>query len=601
MTRLPRRWYITAIFLLSLLTLAWLLRRLNESTYLRPAGLRFGPRYVNKLPTTQPRDFIDIQFKFGVETDSDRDIRELRRAQVKEVLERAWSGYKQYAWLKDELQPIAGSYATTFGGWGATLVDSLDTLWIMGMKEEFEVAVNASATIDFSHSDSETINVFETTIRYLGGYLGAYDISDGAYPVLLIKAVEVGELLYKAFDTPNRMPVTRWNWGAALSGEFQEASDTALVAELGSLTLEFTRLSQLTSDSKYYDAVYTIMQAFERSQRNTKVPGLWPTVVNAKALTFTGTHFTIGGMADSVYEYLPKEYMLLGGTISFYKPMYERALLAMKSVIFFRPMVPNPLEAEHSRREAMSTDPFADTVDRPSSPVAAADVLLPGVAMWDTRRNKLTRAPEGQHLGCFAGGMVALAAKVFGTESEDIPIAQRLVNGCIWAYESMPTGIMPEVFHVVPCEDAQSCNYDRDKWYEGILQRQRITDKDVQELVPEEKINLLIKERGLEPGYTAIDNTKYILRPEAIESIFVLYRLTGNKELLEAGWRMFEAIDRNTATSFGNSAIHDVTVRPPFKPQKEDRMESFWLAETLKYFYLLFSGPDLVSLDKFVL
>ncbi len=61
---------------------------------------------------------------------------------------------------------------------------------------------------------------------------------------------------------------------------------------------------------------------------------------------------------------------------------------------------------------------------------------------------------------------------------------------------------------------------------------------------------------------------------------------------------MFQSIENATKTDIANSAIDDVT---QLLPAKTDRMESFWLAETLKYFYLVFSEPDLVSLDDYVL
>lgn len=86
--------------------------------------------------------------------------------------------------------------------------------------------------------------------------------------------------------------------------------------------------------------------------------------------------------------------------------------------------------------------------------------------------------------------------------------------------------------------------------------------------------------------------------PEAIESVWYMYRITGSQHWREAGWRMFLAIDRHTTTEFGNSAIDDVT---KVAPVIQDEMESFWLAETLKYFYLLFSEEDVISLDDWVL
>jgi mannosyl-oligosaccharide alpha-1,2-mannosidase len=188
----------------------------------------------------------------------------------------------------------------------------------MGLHADFEEAIKALESIDFSTCSLDELNVFETTIRYLGGFLSAYDISGGKYPVLLQKAGEMGDMLYHAFDTPNRMPITRWNFKAAARGVPQEASDGVLVAEIGSLTLEFTRLSQLTGDPRYFDAVQRIMDVFHDQQSKTKLPGMWSVVVNARDLDFTaGTSFTIGGMADSLYEYLPKV-----GLIYFFKEYF---------------------------------------------------------------------------------------------------------------------------------------------------------------------------------------------------------------------------------------------------------------------------------------
>jgi len=82
----------------------------------------------------------------------------------------------------------------------------------MNLTAEFEHAVMAVARIDFGYTDDVEINVFETTIRYMGGLLAAYDLSVGKDAVLLTKATELGEFLLAAFDTRVRMPVTRWPW-----------------------------------------------------------------------------------------------------------------------------------------------------------------------------------------------------------------------------------------------------------------------------------------------------------------------------------------------------------------------------------------------------
>ena len=86
--------------------------------------------------------------------------------------------------------------------------------------------------------------------------------------------------------------------------------------------------------------------------------------------------------------------------------------------------------------------------------------------------------------------------------------------------------------------------------------------------------------------------------PEAIESVFYLYRITGDKLYLDKAWDMFSAICKITHTDIANAAVKDVTLEIP---EQTDRMESFWLAETLKYFYLIFSDPSVVSLNEYVL
>ena len=76
-----------------------------------------------------------------------------------------------------------------------------------------------------------------------------------------------------------------------------------LVAEVGSLGLEFTKLSQLTGDMKYYDAVQRIADEFEKGQSTTMLPGMWPVVLDGTGPFFNGDNvFTLGGMSDSLYE-----------------------------------------------------------------------------------------------------------------------------------------------------------------------------------------------------------------------------------------------------------------------------------------------------------
>ena len=517
-----------------------------------------------------PYKLSQLQHNFDTETDEAKATRLRRLGAVKSSFEHTWAGYKAHAWMKDELSPLDGGSVQAFGGWAATLVDTLDTLWIMGMKKEFDEAVDAAKDIDFNSTSESVLNIFEITIRYLGGFLGAYDITGGTYPVLLQKATEVGDLLYCAFDTPNRMPVTRWGWKEALEGAQQEASTATLIAEIGSLTLEFTRLSQLTGNLKYYDAVKRILDEFEKYQSYTSLPGLWPTYMNAKAISFEDSSYTLGSMADSWYEYLPKQHMLIGGRDDEdqVKKMYDSAITTALNNIFFQPMVPDN-----------------------------KDILMSGAVVVDSSSG-IRLSPQGQHLGCYTGGMVAIGAKLFDKQ-EQMNTARKLVDGCIWTYDNMPSGIMPEQFFMVPCKMNSDCQWDEKQWQAAVLERAKGKGEASKKAMTDAQLlNYTINEQKTPRGFTEIWDARYLLRPEAIESVFVLYRLTGDADLPESAWRMFSNIERNTRTEFGNAMISDVRVD---KSAKQNKMESFWTAETLKYFYLIFSEPSVVSLDDYVL
>lgn len=445
-----------------------------------------------KLPNGKPpKPIPKIQYDFPKEDASDRKQRLERQSAVQEAFLHSWKGYKDHAWLKDEVSPISGEFVNSFSGWAATLVDTLDTLLIMGLDDEFHEALAAIEEIDFTTTADKTINVFETTIRYMGGFLAAYDLSDGKYPVLLKKAREVGELVYGAFDTPNRMQVSRWDWKEYvcayvcgffvfvkymrlmqcryLMGQSMRPSKNTLLAEVGSLSLEFTRLTQLTGDPKYFDAIQRVTDNLEEAQPKTLVPGLWPTMVDMENLLFQNTQFTLGGMADSTYEYLPKEHLLLGGRTDQYKRIYESAIDAVKKRLLFRPR----------------------TKDN-------ADILFSGSLSGPRKVH------EAQHLTCFIGGMFGIGAKIF-EHSEDLKIARKLVDGCIWAYDVMETGLMPEIFKMSACDDMEECPWDEKKWLGDVA---ILSHAGHDEAV----LRRFAADAHLPPGFTAITDARYILR-----------------------------------------------------------------------------------------
>ncbi|KAJ0160870.1 Endoplasmic reticulum mannosyl-oligosaccharide 1,2-alpha-mannosidase [Colletotrichum tanaceti] len=474
---------------------------------------------LTSLPTGQPRRLPRVQHDFSVA--SPHPEARKRQEAVRDVFKKGYDSYKRLAWTRDELAPVTGHGRDTFGGWAASLVDSLDTLWIMGFRTEFYAAAEVAARLDWANTTDSSANLFETTIRHLGGLLSAYDLSGEA--ALLEKARELGDMLYMAFDTPNRLPGFWLNFQDAKEGT-QLAGTHDPSACPGSLSLEFTRLSQLTGDMKYFDAVDRIARFLERTQYRSKLPGMWPRMINFREERVdTDNGFTLGALADSMYEYLPKMYSLLGGLDKKYEKMYVGAMAIAEQHLLFRPM----------------------TEDN-------ADILFAGDAY--VRIDRVDHVAEGQHLACFVGGMLGLGGKLFAVENH-VRLGDRVARGCAWAYDAMPSGVMPEIFNLIGCFSSTTtttttdgCPWDEKRWQaEG--------------------------DKALHKGFKNTRDPKYILRPEAIESIFLLYRMTGRQDLQDIAWKMFQAVVKATGTELANSAIADVTV-PPDKTRKTDSMEA---------------------------
>jgi mannosyl-oligosaccharide alpha-1,2-mannosidase len=502
----------------------------------------YPPKSITPLPTDAPRRLPRVQADDAV---FKRDaVIDQRRAAVRDAFKRSYDAYRKNAWMRDELTPVTGRGKDPFGGWAATVVDALDTLWIMGLESEFNEAVAAVVRLDWSKTEAGAINIFETTIRHLGGLLSAYDLS--GEPTLLTKAVELGEMIYAGFDTPNRMPGFWLNFKESKQGLLQAGTNDPS-ASPASLSLEFTRLSQLTGDSKYYDATDRITRFLDRVQNDTRLPGMWPIAINFRAQTVPDSSFTLGALADSLYEYLPKMHALMGGVDEKYEKMYRGAADTVIKNLMFRPMVPE------------GTNGYPDIL-------FTGDVKV---------RDGIQLTPESQHLTCFVGGMFGLGGKLFGLD-EHVSLGERLARGCGWAYSATPTGIMPEIFQLIPCKSMdEPCAWDEKAWEDEVSKANQVK------------------------GYKNARDPRYLLRPEAIESIFLLYRMTGKADLQDVAWDMFQAIMKATKTDLAYSAIGDV--RTTGETDKLDSMESFWLAETLKYFYLIFSPPDVISLDDYVL
>ncbi len=404
--------------------------------------------------------------------------------QVRAALSHAWDGYMEYARGHDDLRPLSRSYHD----WHdvpllMTPVDGFDTFVLAGLGDEAGEA--KELILDGLSFDLDlTVQVFEITIRQLGGLLSAYQL-DGD-PRFLAQARDLADRLMPAFDTPTGIPWVRVN---LQTGDKREPVNNP--AEVGTLLLEFGTLSRITGDPSYYEVAKRAIRAvFERRSDI----GLVGTQLDAETGEWTNRSSHVGGRIDSYYEYLLKGWILFGDEDL--KDMWETSIAAVNRYV-------------------------ADDVD---------GRLWYGRVDMDTGERTATRFGA---LEAFLPGVLALGG--------DLERAERL---------------MESVYSM---------------W----------TTFDVE---PEQ----------LDYSTMEITSPGYILRPEALESAYILFVLTGDERWRDMGRDIFQRIDRYTRYDVGYTHLADVRTK-----ERSDGMQSFFLAETLKYAYLL-ADPGALDYDAIV-
>lgn len=413
---------------------------------------------------------------------------------VREAVQHAWSGYRQYAWGHDDLAPLSKQphdwYAESLL---FTPVDALDTLILLGFDKEAAEARELIAT-KLSFDKDIDVSHFETVIRVLGGLLSGYQLTGDER--LLKLADDLGTRMLPVFDSPTGIP-----WPTINLRTGKASGSESNPAEAGTLLLEYGTLARLTGKQAYYDKAKRALTAiYERRDPDT---GLVGEVIDVRSGEWTRTVSHVGARIDSYYEYLFKCWKLFDDRDCL--DMWKTSIAAVN---------------EH----------LADEVK--PAPAQAGGALWYGHADMHTGERA---SPHYGALDAFLPGLLAYAG--------DIPRAARLQDSGFRMWNLH--GIEPETL-----------NYREMK--------------------------------VVSPGYP--------LRPEIVESAWYLQRLDGDARWRRQGARMFEDFVRHTRTEAGFAALKDVTTK-----EKTDRMESFVLAETFKYYWLLFAPADALDLDQVVL
>ncbi|CAG9768846.1 unnamed protein product [Ceutorhynchus assimilis] len=440
---------------------------------------------------------------------------DLRRLKVKEMMKHAWDNYVRFAWAKNELKPVSkrGHTGSIFGTQplGASILDGLDTLYIMGMNEEFKQArdwVVKEFDIDSVVAD---VSVFEVNIRFIGGLLTCYALTGDT--VFRDKAQKIADKLLPAFNTPTGIPNALVNFKTGSSKNYGWASgSSSILSEFGTLHLEFSYLSDITGKTIYRNKVDKIRHVLNTIE---KPNGLYPNYLNPRSGKWGQHHMSMGALGDSFYEYLLKAWLLSGKEDNEARQMFDEAMeAAMKHML-------------HQSPAGLTY--FADL-------------------KFDRVEHKM------DHLACFSGGMLALASRTLKDDhsARYMDIAKQITNTCHESYDRTYTKLGPEAF--------------------------RFTE-------------------GAEARALKSSEKYYILRPETIESYFYLYRLTKDEKYRDWGWEAVQALEKHCRVPGGYTGLKNVYSEDP---QQDDVQQSFFLAETLKYLYLLFSDDNFFSLDHWV-
>ncbi|CAG8726823.1 13817_t:CDS:2, partial [Cetraspora pellucida] len=318
-------------------------------------------------------------------------INQFRANEIKNAFIYAFKGYKKYAWGHDELQPVTNTKSDNYNGWGVTIIDSLDTMIIMGINynDSREFIKNLEFTPK-GRGGSTKIKLFETVIRYLGGLLSAYELTKDE--LFLNKSIKLGNVLLPAFDTPTGIPTEMVDLVKK-----KGVPGVSILAEIGTLQLEFRRLSELSKNPIYLKKAQKVIDILQR--KKTELPGLYPVFINPST----------GNFATS------KTSQYIDMWISAVKTTIEKLVYTAKNF-------------PH----------------------------LTYLAQWKNGKPYF----EMGHLTCFAGGNFLLAGKFLNNTSL-INLGRKVTATCYNTYIGTNTMIGPEVFGWISPNGVTSRKVDR--------------------------------------------------------------------------------------------------------------------------------------------
>ncbi|KAK0275228.1 hypothetical protein LTR35_011276 [Friedmanniomyces endolithicus] len=497
------------------------------------------------LPTCKP-----IQYAFPAGEGGNAE----RAAAIKEAYLYGWEAYVKFAFGKDELQPLNGSGVNDWYGWGVTIVDAIDTAIIMNLTDVVAQQLAFIQKIDFTTTTYGPVEIFDVSIRYLGGLISAYDLLKSgqffnAYPqnqieALLSQAVSLADKIAFGFNTPTGLSSANVNFTSnqpvfatytiAATNVTYNSTNTA---STGTYILDWSRLSDLTGNQTY-------RQLAERAENyliNPSPAPVYPGLVGTQFDIDTGRMLTFDGGfeagVDSFLEYLLKSYQYQAtATTTQYKDFW--------------------LQAAQSAREYIALHPYG----------------FPDLTFLSQLDVNGTIALTQDDFTCFAGGNFLLGAKLLDMP-DLLDLGLAVTDGCHQTYNTTLTGLGPIQWRWY---NASNLAYD-----------------------PRDDIDAPERKLAAKYGYFIPNGEEgWASRPEPTESLFYAYRITGDSRWAEYAWQNFLAINETARNANGFATVNNVN--EPFGGSMTNALDSFFFAEVMKYLYLIFSDPSLIHLAEWV-
>lgn len=599
------------------------------------------------------------------------------------------------SWNQEQLSRLD----LTIEPWPLSLIDSLDTLYIMGHMSKFNDAIELISRVDFTIPPitEDSIDIPDVSTRGLGGLISAYDLSEE--PVLLAKAKDLANFILRAFDTPNRIPVLQFFWRTEYGNRFPYQYMN--VGSLTNMALEFIRLAQITHSDSYFDAIQRLFGTISLSLDEFAIEHLFPTTVDGSGcriltpqevsaglhlrnpkvmksidqnLEFIHCHqtgkflispqdwekkeqlFKMDYQQQSLYSNLVKIYHLLNGhdiltILKTYHPMDGEGEVGNVGKNLADEMgdeevaPPDPSEkvqlhnskqlfsiAMRKIRHLMLFRPLSPIANHNLTLISSFKAKLRVSPSTDELQVEIKKLFDMNHEGCSLATTLGLASNLFNN-TEYLRLAKKLTHS-YYEMVGLLDGVFPEELYLDPCEK-EKCLFDKNEKIQNILDG-RYTNQDALTVGDTKvELNSLQTQKGnkgmrkilmfgltqgigeLNYGDQDIDRNsgkwkhdperpfwvnkvgkKRLLSSNLIESIFYMYRITGESRWRKMGAELLKKTIENLQ-KYHSGAKGVWSVRE-FEDDDDCPIPSSWFSQTLKYYYLLFSDISDYTLDRYI-